>query len=110
LKLNPISQPDLSSSPKLKVAMWTNFMVLPRNPVDPELKAEFEDQQKNSPLAGMHNAIQAATGGGSASGAGVGGAGSFDLAGWMAGSGKSGQQGGTPTSGMEVREGAARRR
>jgi ER membrane protein complex subunit 7 len=79
-------------------------------PVDPELKAEFEDQQKNSPLAGMHSAIQAATGGGSAPGAGMGGAGGFDLASWMAGSGKGGQQQGGTTSGAEVREGGARRR
>ncbi|KAI9788888.1 MAG: hypothetical protein M1833_002794, partial [Piccolia ochrophora] len=49
--------------------------------MDPELRAEFEEQQRKSPLAGV-----AAT---AAGGAGAGGGGSslqnFDIAGWMAG-------------------------
>lgn len=73
--------------------------------MDPELKAEFEEQKKNSPLSGVHSALQAAAGG-SAPG-GVGGASNFDLASWMAGAQKS-QQG--VTSGADVREGGARRR
>jgi len=73
--------------------------------VDPEMKAEFEEQKKNSPLSGMHSALQVAAGG-SAPG-GVGGASNFDLASWMAGATKS-QQG--VTSGADVKEGGARRR
>ncbi|KAF7503775.1 hypothetical protein GJ744_003267 [Endocarpon pusillum] len=36
--------------------------------IDPDLKAEFQEQQKNGPLAGMHSALQAAASGVSSSG------------------------------------------
>ena len=50
--------------------------------MDPEMKAEYEEMQKNSPVSGLTRAIQ---GGGPASSA----AESFDLAGYLAGSSKS---------------------
>lgn len=74
--------------------------------VDPEIKAEFEETKKNSPLSGVHRALQEAASGGSAPG-GVGGGSNFDLASWMAGAQKS-QQG--VTSGADVKEGGSRRR
>ncbi|KIV86353.1 hypothetical protein PV11_01967 [Exophiala sideris] len=48
--------------------------------MDPEMKAEYEDMQKKSPVAGLTQAMQ---GGGPASSAG-----GFDLASYLAGSGK----------------------
>jgi ER membrane protein complex subunit 7 len=75
-------------------------------PVDPELKAEFEEQKNNSPLSGMHRALQEAAGAGGAP-SGVGGGSNFDLASWMAGTPKS-QQG--VTSGADVKEGGTKRR
>ena len=61
--------------------------------MDPETRAEFEEQQKRGPLAGMTRAMQ---GQGPASSA----AGGFDLAGWMAGA-----QQGRESSGSDVRGG-----
>ena len=46
--------------------------------MDPDMKAEYEEMQKKSPVSGLTRAMQ-----GQASGAG--GMDSFDLAGWMAG-------------------------
>ncbi len=74
--------------------------------MDPELKAEFEEQKNNSPLSGVHRAIQEATGAGGTP-SGVGGVGNFDLAGWMAGKQKSQQ---SVSSGTDVKEGATKRR
>ena len=76
-------------------------------PVDPELKAEFEEQKNNSPLSGMHRALQGAAAAGGGTPGGVGGSSNFDLASWMAGAQNS-QQG--VTSGTDVREGGARKR
>lgn len=73
--------------------------------VEPELKAEFEEQKKSGPLSGMHNALQAAAGGSAP--AGAGGSSGFDLASWMAGMPKNSQGG---ASGNDAREGGARRR
>lgn len=64
--------------------------------VDPELRAEFEEQKKKGPLSGMHKAIQDATGGAGGAGGtaggdpvpGAGSIGNFDLASWMAGAQK----------------------
>lgn len=70
--------------------------------IDPELKAEFEEQKKNSPLSGMHNALQAAAGGTPS-----GGSSTFDLASWMAGTPKNQP---AVTSGADVQEGATKRR
>lgn len=74
--------------------------------MDPELKAEFEEQKNNSPLSGVHRAIQEATGGGGSSG-GVGGVSNFDLASWMAGKQKSQQ---SVSSGTDVNEGGTKRK
>jgi ER membrane protein complex subunit 7 len=57
--------------------------------MDPEMKAEYEQMQKTSPVSGLTRAIQ---GQGPASGA----AGGFDLASWMAGAQQ--QQGSTKSS------------
>lgn len=75
--------------------------------MDPELRADFEEQKTNSPLSGMHRALQDAAVGGGSSAAGVGGSSNFDLASWMAGAQKP-QRG--VTSGADVMEGEARRR
>ncbi|KAL9620292.1 MAG: hypothetical protein Q9160_005191 [Pyrenula sp. 1 TL-2023] len=64
--------------------------------MDPEMRAEFEEQQKSSPLAGVTKAMQGGGGGGGASG--------FDLASWMAGAPQ--QQGSSSaSSGADVRGG-----
>lgn len=44
--------------------------------MDPEMRAEFEEAQKSSPMAGL------------LAGGGKGGAQGFDAAGWLAGQGK----------------------
>ena len=65
--------------------------------MDPEMKAEYEQMQKTSPVSGLTRAMQ---GQGPASGA----AGGFDLAGWMAGAQQ--QQGSTKssTSGADAKD------
>jgi hypothetical protein len=52
--------------------------------MDPEMRAEYEEMQKTSPVAGLTRAM-----GGAASGGSAGPAESFDLAGYLAGSSKS---------------------
>ena len=64
--------------------------------MDPEMKAEYDEMQKKSPVSGISRAIQ---GQGPASSA----AGGFDLAGWMAGAQQQ-KQGGTKTSGAEPKD------
>ena len=68
--------------------------------MDPEMKAEYEEMQKNSAVSGLTRAMQ---GQGPASSA----AGSFDLAGWMAGAQQ--QQGSTKTSGLDAKDGGSLR-
>lgn len=64
------------------------------------MRAEFEEQQKNSPLAGMTRTMQGQGGG----------AQNFDLAGWLAGSNPQQGGGASTTSGSDTRDGGARRR
>jgi hypothetical protein len=66
--------------------------------MDPEMKAEYEQMQKTSPVSGLTRAIQ---GQGPTSSA----AGGFDLASWMAGSQK--QQGSTKTTGADAKDGGS---
>ena len=68
--------------------------------MDPEMKAEYEEMQKKSAVSGLTRAMQ---GQGPASSA----AGSFDLAGWMAGAQQ--QQGSTKTSGLDAKDGGSLR-
>ena len=68
--------------------------------MDPEMKAEYEEMQKKSPVSGITRAMQ---GQGPASSA----AGSFDLAGWIAGAQQ--QQGSTKTSGADAKDGGSLR-
>jgi ER membrane protein complex subunit 7 len=63
--------------------------------MDPEMKAEYEEMQKKSPVSGLTRAMQ---GQGPASNA----AGGFDLASWMASAQQ--QQGNTKTSGAEAKD------
>ncbi|KAL9111584.1 MAG: hypothetical protein Q9227_004072 [Pyrenula ochraceoflavens] len=77
-----------------------------RGGLDPELRAEFEEQQKNSPLAGLSKAVQGQGAGGAAGG--------FDLASWMAGaqsqSQQPQQQGGGEATGQDAKGGGSARR
>lgn len=68
--------------------------------MDPEMKEEFENMQKKSPVSGMTRAMA----GQGAAGSAVGG---FDLAGWMAGA----QQGqpGSKSSGAEAKDSGSTR-
>jgi ER membrane protein complex subunit 7 len=66
--------------------------------MDPEMKAEYEEMQKKSPVSGLTRAMQGQGPAGSAGG--------FDLAGWMAGA----QQGGSRTSCSDARDGGIRER
>jgi ER membrane protein complex subunit 7 len=68
--------------------------------MDPEMKAEYEQMQKTSPVSGLTRAMQ---GQGPASSA----AGGFDLASWMAGAQQ--QQGSTKTSGTDTKDGGSLR-
>lgn len=68
--------------------------------MDPEMKAEYEQMQKKSPVSGLTRAMQ---GQGPASSAASG----FDLAGWMAGAQQ--QQGSTKTSGADAKDGGSLR-
>jgi hypothetical protein len=70
--------------------------------MDPEMKAEYEEMQKKSPVSGLTRAMQ---GQGPASSA----AGGFDLAGWMAGAQQQQQQGSTKTSGADAKDGGSLR-
>jgi ER membrane protein complex subunit 7 len=63
--------------------------------MDPEMKAEYEEMQKKSPVSGLTRAMQ---GQGPASST----AGGFDLASWMASAQQ--QQGNTKTSGAEAKD------
>jgi len=56
--------------------------------MDPEMRAEFEEAQKSSPMAGLLG------GGGGGKGGAGGAAQNFDAAGWLAGQGKGGKDGG----------------
>lgn len=66
--------------------------------MDPEMKAEYEEMQKKSPVGAIGNAMQ----GGGAGGAGS--AGGFDLAGFLAGSQKKSTSSSTGTGDIRERK------
>lgn len=59
--------------------IFVSWSRLTKEIVDPEMRAEFEKQSAKSPIAGAANRVASNAGGP------PGGAPSFDLAGWMAG-------------------------
>lgn len=65
--------------------------------MDPEMRAEYEEMQKKSPVAGIGRAMQGGGGGGGSDG--------FDLAGYLAGNQASGSTGASKGSGSgDIRE------
>jgi ER membrane protein complex subunit 7 len=66
--------------------------------MDPEMRAEYEEMQKNSPMGGITKALQ-----GQATGGAGAGADSFDLAGYLAGGGPSQTSGRAGATG-DIRE------
>lgn len=88
LTLNPVSPLSLLKNPMILIAGVSMIVVFGMpylmDNMDPEMRAEFEEAQKSSPMAGL-------LGGGVAKG----GAQGFDAAGWLAGQGK-GKDGGSP--------------
>ena len=67
--------------------------------MDPEMRAEYEEMQKKSPMGGIGRAMQGGGGGGG------GGADGFDLAGFLAGNQASGTSGASKgNSGGDIRE------
>lgn len=66
--------------------------------MDPEMRAEYEEMQKKSPVGGLSRAMQGG-------GAGGGGADGFDLAGFLAGNQASGSSGASKGNGAgDIRE------
>jgi len=69
--------------------------------MDPEMRAEYEEMQKKSPVSGLTKAIQGGDGSGSVLD-------NFDLAGWMAGQQTKGS--GTKASGTDAGANSLRER